>query len=154
KDMLIDDGATALVADLGGCLQELEVKGRSFGEFTQSVVLYHKDRAALSRAVGQCFKVFTTHGAQLTQERYNLLNAWLSALPGNAAYNLRSLYLLDTNHADLSLLFAPSLGETRNTHLGSEYLAVLETNDNTPYFLNLHYQDVAHTLVLGATGSG
>src|SRR5205807_739799 len=36
----------------------------------------------------------------------------------------------------------------------AEYLAVLETNHSTPYFLNLHYQDTAHTIVLGRTGSG
>jgi type IV secretion system protein VirB4 len=30
----------------------------------------------------------------------------------------------------------------------------LEGSGNTPYFLNLHYKDVGHTLVLGATGSG
>jgi hypothetical protein len=36
--------------------------------------------------------------------------------------------------------------------LGAEYLAVLETTGGTPYFFNLHYKDVAHTLVLGATG--
>src|SRR5436309_5944796 len=40
------------------------------------------------------------------------------------------------------------------SHLGAEYLAVIETNHRTPYFLNLHYQDIAHSMVLGATGSG
>ena len=35
-----------------------------------------------------------------------------------------------------------------------EYLAVLETNHHTPYFLNLHYRDVAHTMILGRTGAG
>jgi type IV secretion system protein VirB4 len=34
------------------------------------------------------------------------------------------------------------------------YLAVLESEHGTPYYLNLHSGDVAHTLVLGATGSG
>jgi type IV secretion system protein TrbE len=33
-------------------------------------------------------------------------------------------------------------------------LAVLETNQHTPYFLNLHYRDVAHTMILGRTGAG
>ena len=45
-------------------------------------------------------------------------------------------------------------GETRNAHLGTEYLAVLETDNSTPYFLNLHNGEVAHTLILGTTGSG
>jgi type IV secretion system protein VirB4 len=31
---------------------------------------------------------------------------------------------------------------------------VLETTAQTPYFLNLHHEDLAHTVVLGATGSG
>jgi hypothetical protein len=31
---------------------------------------------------------------------------------------------------------------------------VLETDNSTPYFLNLHTRDVAHTLILGMTGSG
>src|SRR4029450_10236077 len=38
--------------------------------------------------------------------------------------------------------------------LDQEYLAVLETNQGTPYFLNLHHQDNAHTVILGATGAG
>jgi hypothetical protein len=31
---------------------------------------------------------------------------------------------------------------------------VLETDNGTPYFLNLHNGEVAHTLILGMTGSG
>jgi type IV secretion system protein VirB4 len=31
---------------------------------------------------------------------------------------------------------------------------VLETDNSTPYFLNLHTGDVAHTLILGMTESG
>jgi type IV secretion system protein VirB4 len=67
---------------------------------------------------------------------------------------LRSLYLLNTNYADFSFLFTLHCGEPHNPHLRQEYLGVLETNHGTPYFLNLHYRDVAHTMVLGRTGSG
>jgi hypothetical protein len=31
---------------------------------------------------------------------------------------------------------------------------VLETDNSTPYYLNLHTGDVAHTLILGMSGSG
>jgi type IV secretion system protein TrbE len=51
-------------------------------------------------------------------------------------------------------LFTLHPGDTRNHQLRKEYLAVLETNHGTPYFLNLHYRDTAHTLMLGRTGSG
>ncbi len=67
-----------------------------------------------------CTKAFAAHDAQVTDERYNLLNAWLAVLPGNAAYNLRSMHLLNTNYADLSLLFAQDARAPTNAHLGRE----------------------------------
>jgi type IV secretion system protein VirB4 len=54
----------------------------------------------------------------------------------------------------LSFLFTILPGEKTNAHLGTEYLAVLETDNSTPYYLNLHTGDVAHTLILGVSGSG
>jgi type IV secretion system protein VirB4 len=36
----------------------------------------------------------------------------------------------------------------------ASHLATLETDNSTPYFLNLHNGEVAHTLTLGITGSG
>jgi type IV secretion system protein VirB4 len=78
----------------------------------------------------------------------------LATVPGNYAMNLRRLYLLNSNYADLSFLFTILPGERTNAHLASEYLAVLETDNCTPYFLNLHNGEVAHTLILGMTGSG
>ncbi|HVR21787.1 MAG TPA: type IV secretion system DNA-binding domain-containing protein [Candidatus Polarisedimenticolia bacterium] len=154
QEMLIDDGAAGLVADLGGCLREIEITGNYFGKFSLTIVLYDRDHARLRRSVAECFKVLSTHDAVLIEERYNLLNAFLSVIPGNRSYNLRRVWLLNTNYADLSFLFTLHTGETHNAHLDHEYLAVLETNSSTPYFLNLHYQDVAHTMILGATGSG
>ncbi len=154
QEMLIDDGAAGLVADLGGCLRELEVAGNYFGKFALTIVLYHQDRARVRRGVAECFKVFSTHDAALIEERYNLLNAFLSVVPGNRAFNLRRLWLLNTNYADLSFLFTIHTGDPACAHLKQEYLAVLETNSSTPYFLNLHYQDIGHTIILGATGSG
>jgi type IV secretion system protein VirB4 len=154
KDLLIDDSAVAVVSELGACLQELEVNGRYVGEFSTTVVVYGKNRTALARQVAECFKTFALHDAQLIQERYNLLNAWLAILPGNAAFNLRRLYLLNTNYADLSFLFAPHTGDREDKHLAAEYLAIFETAGGVPYFFNLHHRDLGHTFVLGATGSG
>ena len=82
------------------------------------------------------------------------MNAWLSIVPGNAAHNLRRLALLETNVADLSFLFTLDPGSRLSPHLGREALAVFETAHHVPYAFNLHVEDVGHTLVLGATGSG
>ncbi len=153
-DTLLDDSKESQVRELGKGIEEIELHGNYFGQFSLTVVIYDRELAAVEKAAAEFYKVFTVHDAQLYEERYNLLNAFLAAVPGNYAFNLRSLYLLNTNYADLSFLFTLHQGETRNAHLRSEYLAVLETNHGTPYFLNLHYRDVAHSMILGRTGSG
>ncbi len=152
-EILIDDAAAAMVDDLGGSLKEMELHGRRFGAFSLTAVCFDDDRAALDRHVRTVQKAFASRHLHLVEERYNLLNAWLSTIPGNHAHNLRRMYLLDTNYADLSFVFSLREGERTNRHLGQEYLTVLETH-HTPYFLNLHVDDVAHSLVLGSTGSG
>ncbi len=154
QDTLLDDAKESQVRELGKGIEEIELHGNYFGAFSLTVVIYDRDLAAVERAAAEFYKVFSVHDAQLYDERYNLLNAFLAAVPGNYAFNLRYLYLLNTNYADLSFLFTLHSGDTRNHQLRKEYLAVLETNHGTPYFLNLHYRDVAHSMILGRTGSG
>lgn len=153
-DVLVNNAATALIHNLGACLEEIDVKGRHFGEFSSTIVLREKDAAALRRAVAQCLRIFSEAGAQLNEERYNRLNAWAAVQPGNAAFNLRRLWVSDRNAADLSLLFAPATGHPWNSHLKGEYLAVFEGRSGSPYFFNLHWGEVGHTFVCGETGSG
>ena len=154
QEMLFDDSKESQVRELGEGIKEIELHGNYFGEFSLTIVVYDLQMAAVDRAAAEFYKVFSVHDASLYEERYNLLNAFLAAVPGNHAFNLRYLYLLNTNYADYSFLFTLDSGHKRNSHLRQEYLAVLETNHGTPYFLNLHYRDVAHSLVLGRTGAG
>src|SRR3984957_8053844 len=154
QDVLLDDSKEAQIRELGEGVKEIELHGNYFGQFSLTVVIYDLDLAKVDRACAQFYKVFSVHDAQLYEEKYNLLNAFLAAVPGNHVFNLRSLYLLNTNYADFSFLFTLHCGEPCNSHLRQEYLAVLETNHHTPYFLNLHYRDVAHTMILGRTGAG
>ncbi|MGA2811805.1 MAG: ATPase, T2SS/T4P/T4SS family [Candidatus Acidiferrum sp.] len=154
QDVLLDDSKESQVRELGESLKEIELNGNYFGQFSLTVVIHDLDLAKVDRACAEFYKVFSVHDAQLYEEKYNLLNAFLAAVPGNHACNLRSLYLLNTNYADFSFLFTLNCGEPRNHHLRQEYLAVLETNHLTPYYLNLHYRDVAHTMILGRTGAG
>ena len=154
QDILLDDSKQSQVRELGESLTEIELSGNYFGEFAVTVVLYDPEIARVERASAEFYKAFSMQDAQLYEENYNLLNAFLAAVPGNYAFNLRYLYLLSSNYADFSFLFMPDRGSPENTHLGEEYLAVLETNHHTPYFFNLHYRDVAHTLILGRTGAG
>ncbi|MFP5209742.1 MAG: VirB4 family type IV secretion system protein [Acidobacteriota bacterium] len=153
RDVLVDESKQADIENLGDCLRALG-DGAQLGEFSQTIVLYDKDRTALESRVGEFAAIFTNADGSLLAETYNQLNAYFAIVPGNYAFNLRKLYLLNTNYADLSFLFTILPGETRNPYLEAEYLAVLETDNDTPYYLNLHCGEVGHTLILGMTGSG
>ena len=153
RDQLIDESKQADIEQLGDCLRALG-EGQGMGEFSFTVVLHGRDLDRLTREAGEFTSLFTNADGALHLETYNQLNALFATVPGNYLNNLRKLYLLGSNYADLSFLFTIHSGEQTNPHLGSEYLAVLETDNATPYFLNLHNGEVAHTLILGMTGSG
>jgi type IV secretion system protein VirB4 len=157
RDVLVDESKQADIENLGDCLRALG-EGQSLGDFSLTIVLYGRASsgrsADLDQLVAEFTGVFTNADGNLFAETYNQLNAYFATVPGNYALNLRKLYLLNTNYADLSFLFTILPGEKTNVHLGTEYLAALETDNQTPYFLNLHNGEVAHTLILGMTGSG
>ena len=154
EEMLVDDSASATVHQLGDALTELEVNGHFFGNCSLTLVLHSQDGRALQQQTAEAMKAMAVHDGSLFEESYNLLNAWLAVVPGNSAHNLRRVALLETNLADLSFLFTLDPGERVSPHLRQEALAIFETPHHTPYAFNLHVQDVGHTLVLGATGSG
>jgi type IV secretion/conjugal transfer VirB4 family ATPase len=154
EDVLVDESKEAQVRDLGEALKELEINGNYFGKYSLSVVIYDQDLAKVERACAEFYKAFSIHDAQLYEEKYNLFNAYLATVPGNYAFNLRSMLILNTNYADYSFLFTLHAGQQTNAHLKQEYLAVLESNHRTPYYFNLHCKDTAHTVILGRTGAG
>ena len=153
RDVLVDESKQADIENLGDCLRALG-DGQSLGDFSLTIVLHGKEKRELDQLIGEFTSVFTNADGNLFAETYNQLNAYFATVPGNYALNLRKLYLLNTNYADLSFLFTILPGEKTNAHLGTEYLSALETDNSTPYFLNLHNGEVAHTLILGMTGSG
>ena len=153
-DVLIDDSKAAMVQSLGQLGQRLEIEGDYLGEFSSTCVVYDLAPVFVEKASAEFEKIYTLHDGAIYEETYNQVNAFFATLPGNYHHNLRRWTLLNTNYADSSFLFTLHTGAATNEHLGSEYLAVLETTHDTPYYLNLHHNDIAHTLILGMTGSG
>ena len=136
KDELVaDESETDDVAELTQTLKRVKNGGEYLGEFSFTVVLFAEhSRAKLRTTAADVVKIFGAHEGSLIQESYNALNAYLSIVPGNGAFNLRRAWLLSGNYADLSLVYAPSPGEKRNRHLNSEATVVLTTEDRTPYY--------------------
>lgn len=153
-DVLVDESAGATVRQIGEAMTEVEVHRHFFGACSLTLLLYDEDAKALDHAVATAIKVLGSHDGVFLEETYNLLNAWLSVVPGNTAQNLRRVALLETHAADLAFLFSLERGTPMCPHLGREALAIFETEQQTLYHLALHVHDVGHAMILGATGSG
>lgn len=155
ENVIADKTAVNDVDDLDKTLARIKTDGEYLGEFSVTVLLYGwGEDSKVRTAATDVVKVFGNHEASLIRETYNALNAYLSIFPGNQAFNLRRTWLLSGNYADLSFVYAPSTGETRNQHLGNESLVVLETNEGTPYHFNVYEADTFGVLLFGAPGAG
>jgi type IV secretion system protein VirB4 len=150
RDVLVDDSATAVVSELGSALTDMEVQRHFFGACSLTIVMRGPE---VDRTASSLGKVLSAHDGSFIAETYNLLQAWASILPGNGVFNLRQLALLETHCADLSFLCTVDEG-TRVDPAGRPPLLQCTTQQGTPYAYHLHVQDVGHTLLLGATGSG
>ena len=151
---LEDRAAQAEAGQLGEALRELEVDGLPFGEHSLCVTLRSEEPARLETVRPDLLRIASATDARFHRETYNGLNAWFAMAPGNHARQLRTNYLSASVAADLAPLWAIPSGEKRDRHLADEHLAILETSRGTPYYYCAHSGDVAHTLVVGATGSG
>jgi type IV secretion system protein VirB4 len=117
--VLVDESKQADIENLGDCLRALG-DGQSLGDFSLTIVLYGRassgqSRAELDQLAAEFTGVFTNADGNLFAETYNQLNAYFATVPGNYALNLRKLYLLNTNYADLyfCLRFLPARRRTR-----------------------------------------
>ena len=119
RDVLIDESKQADIENLGDCLRVLG-DGQILGDFSLTIVLYADDKKTLDRVLPGVVRIFTSADGSLLSDTYNQLNAYFAVVPGNYRHNLRKLFLLNSNYADLSFLFTVHPGETWNGHLDRE----------------------------------
>jgi type IV secretion system protein VirB4 len=153
RDELIDEGMQADIEQLGEVLRAIG-EGQQLGELSLTVVLYAKTTKQLDNDSGKLQAIMSNLDGVLFPETYNQRLAFFAIVPGNTVHNLRRMLFFRSHYADMSFLFTIHLGDRINRYLKKEYLAVLETDNKTPYFLNLHCGQVGHTLILGMTGAG
>src|SRR6202521_439751 len=84
QDVLLDDSKESQVRELSEGIKEIELHGNYFGQFSLTVVIYDLDLAKVDRTCADFYKVFSVHDAQLYEENYNLLNAFLATIPGGS----------------------------------------------------------------------
>lgn len=148
--LMAEDAETALTEVQGGYV--------SAGYLTSCIVLMHEDQERLQDWARDLRRTVQTLGFGCRIESINALEAWLGTHPGNNYANLRRPMVNTLNLADLLPLSSVWTGSPVNPcpfyPPDSRPLAVLMTDNSTPFWFNIHAGDLGHTLIFGPTGAG
>jgi type IV secretion/conjugal transfer VirB4 family ATPase len=144
-------------ADADAALQELSGDLVAYGYFTQSIVLLDTDLKRLKAKQSVLEQAIQGRGFTTLDEieNRNCFDAFLGAIPGNCAHNVRHPMLNTLNLAHLFPLSAVWGGAPTESNLynGPPLLHTV-TGGSTPFKLNLNFGDVGHTCIIGPTGAG
>lgn len=130
----------------------------AFGYYTSAVVLMDEDISFLKEQAQYVKKEIERRGFAARIEEENANETWMGSLPGHYYPNVRRPMIHSLHLADLLPLSAIWPGEFRNPckHYpdSSPPLMHAITGGSTPFRVNLHVEDLGHTLMFGPTRAG
>jgi type IV secretion system protein TrbE len=157
-ELFLDQDAAGMARDAAAAAAE-NASGRvRFCLYTPVLVVADADPAQADHQAAEVLKALNDRGFTARLEDINALEALCGTLPGNGYANLRRPLVSTRNLADLLPVTSvwPGLPENPSPLFPRHSPALLwaATTGATPFWLNLHDDDVGHTLVVGGTGAG
>lgn len=153
----MDQDAMMMVAETEDAIAEASSQLVAYGYYTPVVVLFESDPEAVNDKAEAIRRLVQAEGFGARIETLNATDAYLGSLPGNWYSNIREPLISTRNLSDLVPLNSVwSGGEVAPCPFyppGSPPLMQVASG-STPFRLNLHVDDVGHTLIFGPTGSG
>lgn len=153
----IDQDAMAMVVETEDAIGQASSGLVAYGYYTTVVVMFDTDMRRLREKAEAVRRLVQAEGFGARIESLNATEAFLGSLPGNWYANIREPLISTRNLADLVPLNAVWSGSaTAPCPLyppGAPPLMQVASG-STPFRLNLHFDDVGHTLIFGPTGSG
>jgi type IV secretion system protein VirB4 len=148
--LMSDESRTAISVAAAGDVQ--------FVNYTSNVIVLHEDKEVLERHVLEVVKAMKRAGFGARIESLNAVEAWRGTLPGDGDANPRRFLVHTLNLSDSLPIAGIWVGEKVNPSAmmprNTPPLLMASSTGSTPFGLNLHVQDLGHTLVLGPPGSG
>ena len=153
----MDQDAMAMVAEAEDAIAQASSQLVAYGYYTPVIVLFEDDDALLRDKAEAVRRLIQAEGFGARIETLNATEAYLGSLPGNSYANLREPLISTRNLADLIPLNSVWSGNATAPcpfYPPSSPPLMQVASGSTPFRLNLHVDDVGHTLVFGPTGSG
>jgi type IV secretion/conjugal transfer VirB4 family ATPase len=152
-----DQDAMAMVAEAEDAIAQASSQLVAYGYYTPVIVLFDEDDARLRDKAEAVRRLIQAEGFGARIETLNATEAYLGSLPGSSYANLREPLISTRNLADLIPLNSVWSGSATAPcpfYPANSPPLMQVASGSTPFRLNLHVEDVGHTLVFGPTGSG
>ena len=153
----IDQDALTMVAETQDAIAQASSQLVAYGYYTPVVILFDQDSDRLKQKLEAVRQLVQAEGFGARIETLNATDAYFGSLPGNWYCNVRAPLINTRNLSDLVPLNSVWSGRA---HAPCPFYPpqspplMQVASGSTPFRLNLHVDDVGHTLVFGPTGSG
>lgn len=121
-------------------------KSVDFGEHQTTVMVLVDDLRKLDTDVGKFLDWFAKLGLVTVREEILMEECFWAQLPGNFEFIRRPAVLYTEQIGGFCRFNSYHAGMVSGNHWGN-YLSVIPTNVNSPYFFNFHVQDNGHTVI-------
>jgi type IV secretion system protein VirB4 len=153
----VDQDAMTMVAETEDAIAQASSQLVAYGYYTPVIVMFDSNREALQEKAEGVRRLIQAEGFGARIETLNATDAFLGSLPGNWFSNIREPLINTSNLADLiplnSVWSGTPIAPCPFYPPNSPPLMQVASG-STPFRLNLHVDDVGHTLIFGPTGSG
>jgi len=154
----IDIHAQEMAADAETAMGVAAAGDVQFAQYSANVICLDEDRERLHESTRRVMKTIQNLGFSCRVETVNAVEAWRGSLPGDGYCNVRRVLLHTLNLADMLPTTSVWAGLRENPSSlmpkHSPPLLFAATSGATPFRVNLHVQDLGHTLVIGPSGAG
>ncbi|MCM2476164.1 VirB4 family type IV secretion/conjugal transfer ATPase [Rhizobium sp. CG5] len=153
----VDQDAMLMVAETEDAIAEASSQLVSYGYYTPVIVIFEEDAIRLQEKCEAIRRLIQAEGFGARIETLNATDAFLGSLPGVSYANIREPLVNTRNLADLIPLNSVWSGSPTAPcpfYPPASPPLMQVASGSTPFRLNLHVDDVGHTLIFGPTGSG
>ena len=153
----IDQDAMTMVSETEDAIAQAASQLVAYGYYTPVILLFDENRDALQEKAEAVRRLIQAEGFGARIETLNATEAYLGSLPGNWYCNIREPLINTHNLSDLVPLNAVWSGSPVAPcpfYPPQSPPLMQVASGSTPFRLNLHVDDVGHTLIFGPTGSG
>jgi type IV secretion system protein VirB4 len=155
----VDHGAMAHEEDINTVQVEVSTDLAGYGQYTSSIMVWDEDLEKAQVKANDIQAIIQKNGFSAIIDDFNCFESYKSMMVGDFDSNLRKDPISTVNLSHVVPISSIWKGLAGNDHLAQVtglYIphVVCSTGYDTPFFLNLNYAGVGHTMCFGPTGGG